>query len=505
MIRLRPRHVRTRLTIWYVSVLAGTLALYVAGSSIFLFLNLRGELDHSLDQDIETVESLLTFGPDGRLILSPTHSEQGEEPDQGRLMEILSPEGGLLFRSRPLGQRSLGGLPFPGEGKQDYSERSSKFPDGTRIRLASRFHMVGARPVIIRLARNEEPLWSQFRTLFAVLLLGLPVALTVAGIGGYALALRALSPLEAIATRAEMITAERLGERLPIENPGDELGHLARVFNDALARLERSFEQMRRFTADASHELRTPLTAIRTVGEVGLRTHGDTGQYRDIIGSMLEEANRLTRLVDSLLTISRADAGHFQLNRTSFALIDVTLEASGLLEVLAEEKDQHLTVEGDRRVMVYADRVILRQALVNVMDNAVKYSPRAGAIVVRVGQAGNDALVEVKDSGPGIAPEHRASVFERFYRADKSRSRELGGSGLGLAIVKWAVEAHGGCVSLTCGENGGCTFGLRVPSMNSSGGVSSDTRGGVNGTDATGDANKRYAIQRRDYETANLD
>src|SRR5215469_6957443 len=143
MIRLRPQHVRTRLTIWYVSVLAGIVVLYVSGSSVFIFLNLRQELDHSLVEDIETTEGLLRFAPDGRLIVSGAHTEPGEEPDQGKLMEILSPEGRLLYHSRPLGLRSLGGVPFPGEGQQGYSERSSRFADGTRIRLASRYHMVG--------------------------------------------------------------------------------------------------------------------------------------------------------------------------------------------------------------------------------------------------------------------------------------------------------------------------------------------------------------------------
>ena len=463
MIRVRPQHVRTRLTAWYVSVLGGILALYVATSSIFLFLNLRRELDRSLVENIETVEGLLRFAPDGNLILSAAHTDPGEEPDQGRLMEILTPEGSLLYHSRPLGVRTLGAAPFPGEGKDGYSERSSTFPDGTPIRIASRFHMVGNRPVIIRIARNEQPLWREFRDLVSVLLLGLPLALAVAGLGGYALARRVLGPLQTMARRAERINAEHLSERLPIENPEDELGHLARVFNDALARLEQSFEQLRRFTADASHELRTPLTAIRAVGEVGLQKDGDTRHYRDIIGSMLEEAGRLTRLVDSLLTISRAETGHVQLNRTSFALLDAVREASDLVEVLAEEKGQHVTVQGDTGAMVYADRVLLRQAIVNVIDNAVKYSPPRGTISVRVGRDANQAIVEVEDSGPGIAPEHRAHIFERFYRVAGGRSRESGGAGLGLAIVKWAVEAHGGQVSLVCGDDGGCTFGIRLP------------------------------------------
>jgi len=264
--------------------------------------------------------------------------------------------------------------------------------------------------------------------------------------------------------RAEHITAERLNERLPVENSEDELGHLATVFNKTLARLEQSFEQLRRFTADASHELRTPLTAIRSVGEVGLQKDGSAAQYRDIIGSMLEEANHLTRLVDSLLTISRADAGHIQLNRVQTGLMDLAQESAALLEVLAEEKGQQISVQGDQSVAVYADRVILRQALVNLIDNAVKYSPPAGKISVYVKRLDSkEAMVEVEDSGPGIAPEHQSKIFDRFYRSDKARSREAGGAGLGLSIAKWAVESHGGLIELQCGDSSGCTFRVRLP------------------------------------------
>jgi len=266
-----------------------------------------------------------------------------------------------------------------------------------------------------------------------------------------------------MARRAEQITAERLSERLNIENSGDELGHLGRVINETLARLERSFEQLRRFTADASHELRTPLTAIRSVGEVALQRSGDVNYYRDIVGSMLEEVNRLTRLVDSLLTMSRADAGRIPLQRAEVTVLDLAKESAGLLEVLAEEKNQKLTVEGDPMVSVRGDRVILRQALVNLIDNAVKYSPLRGNIFVRVGSNDGDAVVEVQDSGPGIRAEHRSKVFERFYRVDKARSREDGGTGLGLSIAEWAVGAHGGRIELDCGTEPGCIFRIRLP------------------------------------------
>jgi signal transduction histidine kinase len=170
--------------------------------------------------------------------------------------------------------------------------------------------------------------------------------------------------------------------------------------------------------------------------------------------------------VNSLLVISRADAGHIQLNRSAVSLLDLAKEASGLLEVLAEERGQRLSVEGDARIAVWADPLILRQALVNLIDNAIKYSPIGGAISVRTGARGaGEAIVEVIDTGPGIAAEHQSRVFERFYRVDKARSRDAGGAGLGLAIARWAVDAHGGGVELESHEGEGCTFRIVLPSI----------------------------------------
>jgi signal transduction histidine kinase len=178
---------------------------------------------------------------------------------------------------------------------------------------------------------------------------------------------------------------------------------------------------------------------------------------------MLEEANRLTRLVDSLLTMSRADAGRIPLQYTEFALLDLAKEAASVIEVLAEEKNQSMSIEGHDGIVVRGDRLILRQALINLLDNAVKYSPEGGRVEVRIGSNASEAFVDVRDSGPGIPPEHRSKVFDRFYRVDKSRSRGAGGAGLGLSISEWAVHAHGGRVELDCDHGPGCTFRICIP------------------------------------------
>jgi heavy metal sensor kinase len=463
----RPQHVRTRLTLWYVGVLASVLVLFWSLTGSFLFLQLRNQLDHYAIQDIETVEGLLYLDPSGHVMLREDYHNHPESRQVlERFLEVLSPAGSILYRNERLRGQALGGAALPGEGDGGYSTRSARLADGTPLRMVSRRHTLDGRPILIRLAYSEQPIWTRFDELAGASLLAMPIALALAGFAGYILARRALAPLEEMACRAEQITSERLHERLPAGEVSDELGHLARIFNSLLARLEQSFEQLRRFTSDASHELRTPLTSIRSVGEVALQKDGNREEYRDTIGSMLEEVNRLTNLVDSLLTMSRADAGRIELHPTLFSAMDLAREAAGLVQVLIEERRQTIEVEGEEDVNVRGDRVFLRQALVNIVHNAVKYSPIGGAISVRVKHEPRGGFRwEVADSGPGIAAEHSNKIFDRFYRIDESRSREPGGAGLGLAIAQWAVRIHGGDIQLFPTPGTGCTFQIWLPSV----------------------------------------
>ncbi|MGA2880079.1 MAG: ATP-binding protein [Bryobacteraceae bacterium] len=465
MQNLRPKHVRTRLTLWYVLVLAGVLVLSWGLTASFLFLQMRSQMDHYAVQDIETVEGLLYFDSNGSLILREDYHNHPESKQVlERLVEVRSSSGSVLYRNERLGDQSLGGNPIPHEGEGGYSIRSARLAGGITVRMASRRHTLNGRPILIRLGYSEETIWTRFDELSVASLLALPIVLALAGLGGYLLAKRALTPLEEMASRAEQITSDRLQERLPTGDVDDELGHLARVFNNLLGRLEHSFQQLRRFTSDASHELRTPLTSIRSVGEVALQKDGTREEYRDTIGSMLEEVNRLTALVDSLLTISRADAGRIQLHPTVFSAMDLAREAAGLFEVLVEEKGQRIAVEGDEGARVKGDRVFLRQALVNIIHNAVKHSPAGGTISVGVYcEPAGGIRLEVADSGPGIAPEHSEKIFDRFYRVDESRSREGGGAGLGLSIARWAVRVHGGDILLLTTPGRGCLFQICLP------------------------------------------
>jgi heavy metal sensor kinase len=455
---LRQLHVRTRLTLWYVALLAGILALYFVSTLLFLSLSLRRELDRAVYAEFERMEDVLTDGDDGTVRMGGHEGES--EPDS--LVEAWSTDGTLLYRSPALGGRAL-----PGPPTGDGSFASLTLSDGTPVRMLSRGHRMATRPVVLRVALSEERLRHEWREFLVGLLVGLPVAVAIAGLGGHWLARRALRPLDRMARHAERLTADNLGERLPVENPEDELGHLARVFNLSLARIEESFSQLRRFTADASHELRTPLTAIRAVGEVALQDHQEAERYREAIGSMLEEVDRLSRLVGSLLFLSRADAGPVQ-RRQETGLLDLARESAALLEILAEENGQHIEVHGNGDVRADVDGLILRQALINLIDNAIKYSPRGSAIRVDVrSDREGKAIVEVTDQGPGIPEPHCARVFDRFYRVDKSRSREQGGgAGLGLSIALWAVRTHGGRIDLESHEGKGSTFRIVLPVSN---------------------------------------
>jgi heavy metal sensor kinase len=308
----------------------------------------------------------------------------------------------------------------------------------------------------------EESVERQLREILVVLLGGLPIVVGFAAVGGYILARRALRPIDDLGAEAKRITAERLHERLSMPNPNDEIGRLAAVINDTFARLESSFEQLRRFTADASHELRTPLSVIRGTGELGLRETRTPAEYQEAIGSMLEEVDRLTRLVDTLLRLSRGDAGTIKLNKERVDLGQLTRDAVASLAVLAEERQQTVKLDVSDGVIGLVDRLVVREAITNIVDNAIKYSPHGSTIAVSVSRQQSRAVIAIADEGPGIPAAHRERVFDRFYRVDEGRSRHTGGTGLGLAIAKWAVEANGGVIELDA-EGRGTIFQIWLP------------------------------------------
>jgi heavy metal sensor kinase len=461
----RRRRLGTRLVLSYILMAACIMLAFTAGTGLVLFLQMRAQVAHFAVQDIETVEGLLALKTDGGVLVRDDYHNHAESKKLlDHYIEVLAPEGTVLYRNERLGNGRLGGNPLPEEGKGGYSQRWSILADGTHAVLVSRRHVLDGRPILIRLAQSEEPVRRALELFSIAAALMFPVVIGVATFAALRMSRGILRPIQNIAMRAEHITSSRLHERIPVHGTGDEIDQLAEVFNRTLTRLDESFRQLRQFTSDASHELRTPLAAIRAIGEVGLERDVSKQDYRELVGSMLEEVNRLTRLVDDLLMIARGDSGSIKLKLSEVHVLDLARDTVALLEPLADEKNQRLEVSGSEDAVVQGDPVFLRQALINVVHNAIKYSPEEAVTSIGVEHDGaGGVVISVRDAGPGIAPEHRERVFDRFYRADPGRSRDAGGFGLGLAISQWAVEAHHGRISVVSVEGGGSTFRIQLP------------------------------------------
>lgn len=444
------------MTTWYVVAICLMLIVYASATFVAVRHEFSEQFDDQLHDDFETAEGSLARTPDGRIAWSSERHHDADD-DADRAVDVWSPNGERVVRS---GASVV--LPPIALAPSTAPRYESLAVDGHRWRTMTATTMVGDRALVVRVARSEDHLRMQLWEILVVLVLGVPLIVALAGIGGYTLARRALASIDQLASEARRITPERLHERLSVPNQYDEIGRLAAVINEAFARLEASFDQLRRFTADASHELRTPLSVMRAVGEMGLGATRTAAEYKEAIGSMLEEVDRLTRLVDALLRLSHGDAGTVRLTRERIDLVDLVRDVVSSLAILAEERGQRIVIDAADAVLVQADRIVLREAIANVLDNAIKYSPQRSQIRVRVDAGHNEAIVAIADQGPGIPPEHRDRVFDRFYRIDEARSRDEGGTGLGLAIAKWAVEANGGRISVD-GHSPGSVFRIALP------------------------------------------
>ena len=450
--------IRMRLTAWYAAVLSLMLVAYAAATFIAVRHEFLEQLDDQLHEDFETAEGFLAPTGDGRVAWSGD-GRHDPDNDEDRGSDVWLASGEQVYRSGA--SASLPPVALAATTAQPRYE--SIVANRQSWRTLTGTTLVGGRAVVLRVSRAEGRLRGQLWEILVVLVLGLPVIVVLAGVGGYVLARRALTPLDHLASEARRITAERLHERLSVPNQDDEIGRLAAVINDAFARLESSFAQLRRFTADASHELRTPLAVIRGLGEAALGETRTPVEYKEAMGSMLEEVDRLTNLVDTLLRLSHGDAGTVRLARRAVDVGQLTRDAVSSLGILAEERNQRVTVDAADGIVVTADRLVLREAITNVVDNAIKYSPPASSIRVRVYADGDQAHLTVADEGPGIAAQDRQRIFDRFFRLDEARSRASGGAGLGLAIAKWAVEANGGRISVDNGANQGSVFRIVLP------------------------------------------
>jgi heavy metal sensor kinase len=457
------RSIRLRLTAWYTGALALTLVALGCATYLITRSGLYHWLDESIEERVEALsEEVRVIG--GRPSLAAPEQRRGiyEGADDGFLIAdgsgaVAAARGldaYLVSRSSAM-RTALLGIP---------SNDTVATRGGRRWRLSSHpLVSQGRVTAVIVVGHNldevDEVLGRMALTMGALL----PLALLIAGAGGFALATRALSPVDRITRAAAAISERDLSQRLPVISK-DEIGRLARTFNGMIERLERAFERQRRFTADASHELRTPLSIIRAITSQKLMRHREPGEYEAALRQIDDAAGYMARLVGHLLALARADAGDAPLELESLDLTELLGHVAGQV---GEVFGRTIPVVAAGPVRITGDPLRLTELFLNLLENAAKYTAPEGTIGVQVSDEGSEAVVAVRDTGIGVAPEHLPHIFERFYRVDKARTRDEGGTGLGLAIAHWIAAAHHGSIQAASEPGRGTTMTVRLPAGDS--------------------------------------
>jgi heavy metal sensor kinase len=456
---------RSRLTLWYLAFFSLLFLLFGLFLHSVLARALERRLDEALSVEANTAAALLA---------DEFVEMKGDPPAAASevLADLRLNGSTVAFLT---GVRVLGSsAPIPKDELEDIARRAAAAPRPHQVIAVPRAGPNGARAAVDRvtlggqsyLVLAVQPLdevVADLAVLRRVLLLALPLLMGLAGMGGYWLTSRNLAPLASMAAQARRITHSNLETRLDIGAAAEELEVLSASFNELLSRLDQSFEHMRRFVADASHELRTPISIIRGEADVALSNDRSAAEYKQALAIVLDESRRLSRLVDDLLNLARADAGRVKLRVEEFYLNDLLAECCRSAQSLAAARRVAIECHTPDDVAFRGDEELVRRMVMNLIDNAIRYTPEGGRVTVALESRGGDVAIRVSDTGAGIAPEAVPHVFERFYRGDKARSRQDGGFGLGLAIVKWVAESHGGAVELATVPGTGSTFTVTLP------------------------------------------
>ena len=448
------RSIGARLTLWYTAAFAIGFAVLAAA----MWFGVQRSLYHAIDGSLlERAAGIERFIEDHKTRLDVDEVKE-EFRAHGELFQVFDAGGALVHRGA-----GLAGAMIPlAASSADRFE--NVLAGGEPLRFASHAIDVDGRAFTIQVAAPLQDLQEGLREAAWILLPMFPLMLALAAAGGYWLAKRALAPVDEITRTARSLSAENLSARLAAPDTNDELARLSATLNEMLARLEAAFRRISRFTADASHELRTPLAVMRTTAEVALRApERDGAEARAALEQILAEVERTSHLTENLLLLAKADSGAPALQRRNVDLAAAVAEACAQAGVLARVKRLELTARLPERLCVAGDTHALRRLFLILLDNAVKYTPEGGCIDVTLREHEGDAVGEVRDSGIGIAPHDLPHVFDRFYRADRARSREHGGAGLGLAIARWIAESHGGAIAVVSELERGSRFEVRLP------------------------------------------
>ena len=467
---------RAQLTLWYTGVLALVLVSFAGATYAYLAHQAQQRTDDSL---ADTANSFISS--------FITESEENKSSDAGaleaahefhfgdRLVVVYDESQRVVAASElpadiPADHQWPGARPPSAESRLlDSASRSGRaytsIPNNKAgLRAFAVALKIGARNyavVVSRSLADQEETLRQARRVFYI---AVPLALLVSSLGGYFLARKNLGPVISMGDQAALIGAANLNERLPVPRPNNELGRLAQIFNDLLARLDRSFEQQRRFMADASHELRTPVAIVCGESEVALSQQSRTPEdYRESLAIVHDEGRRLTRIVEDLFTLARADAGQYPLLVTNFYLDETIGECVRSVRSLALENGLSLCYQPPAGEIPFrGDEALISRMVLNLLDNAIKYTPQDGNIRIDLQRNGTECRVKIADTGTGIPAEAQPHIFERFFRVDKARSRagdtSGSGAGLGLSIAQWIAGMHGGQVILDHSDLSGTTF-----------------------------------------------
>lgn len=465
---MNTRSLKFQLIGWYAAVLTGCFVLLGGATYLVLQTSLVGALRENQLRRARQIGELVR-----QEIQSQGEARVGEEVEvryapalNDRFVRITQRDGATLYLSPPPPSQGFDPATFPPPIWPQEPEAFRQVPlmGGRKMLMTAHSLLLprGGR-FLIETGAPMDGVQADLKKWLLFLSAMLPVVLAIALGGGFVLVKRALLPVDRIAASAERISSQNLSERLPVAQTGDELERLSLALNRMIERLDSAFQYSRRFVADASHELRTPLTVLQGELEGLVQQPHLTTDWRDRMGSALEEVDRLAHIVEGLFAISRLDAGEAAAEWVPLDLAQLTAATVDQMSLLAEDKGIHVACDARMGVWVEGDPARLKQVVVNLLDNAIKYTPQGGAITLTVATQDGNAVLEVADNGIGIPPEALPRVFERFFRVDEARSREQGGAGLGLCIVKSICMAHHGHVEVRSSSGRGSRFRVQLP------------------------------------------
>jgi heavy metal sensor kinase len=455
--------IRLRLTAWYFAVLAVVLSAFGVSAYLAMRHSIRQTVDEELKIRAEGVHQLIEkdIQRGHKDDLQEGLREHTELRAGGALLQVSDEHGNWLYRSQVMSDY---GVPRPATIPRRATEFMGK---DVPLRIWTEKVSVGGESYIIQSAFEMDDFYEALDHFELLLFISIPTLLLCAAAGGYWISTLALAPVDQITQTARTISAQNLSSRLVVPKTGDELQRLSETLNGMLGRLEAAFKKITQFTADASHELRTPVAVMRTRAELSLRKARSADEYRDVISEVLTELEKTSGLIEQLMFLARADSGAETLHFDATDVAEVLREACHQGSALAEAKQIAFQEQiSGGSMWIRGDATSLRRLFLILIDNAVKYTPANGQVEVSLQRNDGYAVAQVRDTGIGIADADLPNVFERFYRADKARTRESGGVGLGLSIGRWITEVHAGTIEVHSSPGRGSIFQIRLPITN---------------------------------------